>query len=188
MKLRDAEMLLQAVKAQGPLKEPWSCLTDEGIMLEAWPLGFARGSIGLSEAITMFTENPHFSLYEGAGEVHKFPRWSPRKMWQQEMFVYLREMREAFNVAFKDFERAPFLPRPGETGVAGDHSAHAPVPEDFNLYPPPQDMVRWTLEGQQNVSDEELARIKRAFCKQLGQFCVTTNYHHFPETRTNVYK
>lgn len=176
MKLREAEELLKAVKLQGPLTEPWSVETDEGIVLEAWPLGFARGCAGLRDLveITMF---PHWTLNMGGfyqGDRDNFiagPRWNPRFLWEQERFVYIREMREAMQTALLDLDLAPFFPRWGEysSGQTGSNSDQTPQPEDFHLYALPR-AVRWTLQGRNDLPDAELEKIKQEFCLLLAAF------------------
>jgi hypothetical protein len=44
VKLADAETLLKVIKLDGPIKEHWEVLTDEGILLEAEPMGVAHGA------------------------------------------------------------------------------------------------------------------------------------------------
>jgi hypothetical protein len=171
MKLRDAETLLQAIKSEGPITEHWSVLTDEGITLEAWPLGFARGSWGLRDLITVRPGIQYSALYDGAGgQPRRIVKTGPHGLWQQELYVYMREMREAFAAAFKDLDKAPFFPRYGEhersRAMINDP---LPYPEDFHLYAEPL-AVRWRCVGKQDISDDELDLLKDEFCALLAQF------------------
>jgi hypothetical protein len=166
MKLRDAESLLRLVKSEGPLKERWSCETDEGILLEAWPLGFARGSFRLSDAYTVVSRLQYAALNEGdriPSFSHHFRMKGPHGLWEQELFVYFRELREQMREALKDFWKVQERPRPEWISV----NDPKPYNVDFGL---PMPAVGWYFEGQQDVSENQLKLIKLDFIKLLHQF------------------
>lgn len=173
MKLRDAEKLLKIAKDKGPLTERWWCETDEGILLEAWPLGFARGAFKLSDVYTVVPKATFTALFEGGyiGEFNShntFNAGSPRKLWEQEAFVYYRELRELMKKALAGLETAPMFPREGEYDfekgrpIHGVKSDLAPHPEDFELFP---------KKGKQGETDgqRKAVRVRRAVPSQADQ-------------------
>jgi hypothetical protein len=166
MKLADAETLLRVQKEQGPITEPWSVLTDEGVLLEAWPLGFARGSIELSDMYTMFSRWHGGGVFFQGGDAapHRYPRWSPKKLWEQEQYVYVREMRMAAQIALERLHAGPFYPRPGEKSYNT-----TPVPSDFHLFVPDPG-VSWILVNRRHFPEEELEKVKEDFCELLEVF------------------
>lgn len=95
MKLADAETLLAAKKREGPIREHWIAETDEGIVLECWPLGFARGSIGVSDMWNIIAHAQYSALFAGHGRPHHVSKsylWRGH-MWEQERYVYYLELR-----------------------------------------------------------------------------------------------
>lgn len=164
MKLADAEVLLQAVKDEGPITERWWCETDEGILLEAWPLGFARGAWGLKDLYTVLPHLQYSALFEGAGVPHflRVPRLGPNHLWEQEAFVYYREMREQMAAALNRLEDKACLPR--EKGEYDE----LPYPEDFRLYP--SSAVKWHYQGKRDIEKMELQLIKLEFMELLKRF------------------
>jgi hypothetical protein len=167
MKLADAEQLLKVVKLQG-LTERWSVLTDEGILLEAWPLGYAKGSAelqlleaGWNEITMRSRSNRSYALYEGCPQnIYFSPKWSPHHLWQQEMYVYMLERQRAVAKALINIDKATCFPRQAET------DSSFPQPEDWHLYP----AVMWTLVGRPNIDALELYFVKQEFCELLEVF------------------
>lgn len=169
MKLADAEVLLQAVKDEGPITERWWCETDEGILLEAWPLGFARGSWGLRDLITVMPRLQYSALFEGAGVPHvlRVPRLGPNHLWEQEAFVYYREMREQMAAALYRLEDGACFPR-----AVGEYD-ETPHKEDFRLFSPATSAVHWHYQGKRDIEKIELQVIKLEFMELLKRFSST---------------
>ncbi|HEX8838441.1 MAG TPA: hypothetical protein VF748_15975, partial [Candidatus Acidoferrum sp.] len=117
MKLADAEKLLALEKRQGPLKEPWSALTEEGILLEAWPLGFARGSHAMCE-LSVRPRVQFSALFTGGTVRHLHFRGHHgvfgTGLWEQEFYVYMKELKREVAESLKDLKGAPMYMRKNE--------------------------------------------------------------------------
>lgn len=187
MKLADAQMLLKLEKEKGPLTERWWCETDEGILLEAWPLGFARGSFKFSDAFTVIPHHQYSALFQGIGTPHhiKVPKMSPHHLWEQEAYVYYLEMRAAMRKATEDLEHAPILPRAGEYDeekhrqISHISTDPTPQPEDFALFP---ERPLWIYEGKSNQSHISIAALKNGFIRLLERFVNQGGPHGQRET------
>ncbi len=176
MKLKDAEILLQAVKLTGPIQERWWAETDEGILLEAFPMGYAFGSYDWRNLITVFPKMGYSALFQGIGMPHRVreAEMSGRRLWEQEEYVYRLEMRDAMRRAIERLETGAYFPRKNEylagrlqTSVISDPLPH---PEDFHLHPPG---ATWHHQGRQDVRNIELAVVKLEFLNLLQQFILT---------------
>lgn len=182
MKLKDAETLLKLEKEKGPLKERWWCETDEGILLEAWPLGFARGSFRMAD---IFTVNPHFNyfaLFEGDGLPHKMkvPKMGPYHLWEQEAYVYYLELREHMKKTLADLHLAPYAMRLPEH----EENDNKPYPEDFNPIGPSirpivkhHAAVEWWFSGTPNLNTMQLRALKKGFIELLENFVTQGGPH-----------
>lgn len=187
MKLADAEQLLALEKRQGPIKEYWSALTDEGILLEAWPLGFARGSRALIE----LSVRPHtqFSALFTGGKVKRVA-FSSRGgqgvygsgLWEQEFYVYMKELKQEIAKAMFDLQTAPFMVRKSESEKVRRFDTDVlPHREDFeNVYGQIKsikqrelsDVVEWNYEGISTAKNPnyEIKMLKQGFCELLHSF------------------
>lgn len=184
MKLKDAETLLKLEKEKGPLKERWWCETDEGILLEAWPLGFARGSFRMKDIFTVLPHIHVFALFEGISLLEErprfVPRWSPYQLWEQEKFVYYRELREHMKEAVKDLHLAPYAMRLPEH-LEGDNK---PYPEDFKPIGPSirpivkhMPAVEWFYSGTPNLNTMQIRALKKGFIELLENFVTQGGPH-----------
>lgn len=169
MKLADAENLLKALKQNGPITERWTVFTDEGIVFEALPMGYALGSTTLCTPWTCIPKFQYSALWAGCGMPRNVipPKMAAHFLWSQELYVYRRERRSALTRAMEELDKFQPLPR------FAHHSPYdpLPMPEDFHFMVPG---VSWTEIGGQDLCEEEYRMVRQGFMDLLEQFFVSS--------------
>jgi hypothetical protein len=187
LNLKEAEELLQYLKRQTQITEYWCVETDEGIKLEVYPLGYAA-DFEWRDLLTVLPRKYQYALFEGTYEPHRVPHWHPFHMWEQELYVFYRELREQMAAALRDLHHAPYARRKGELQASkscGDSGAAvsglAPQPEDFTaelgtirpllMSKPKGHGTYWRMSrGRRYLTLPEVQELKQDFCRLLERF------------------